>query len=199
MKTRCHPLCTPRTPPVHRGRAHSLGFVYLLLVAVLTACTPVVPPFEQIPYRNPTAPIGVTSRYEAARFAGLWHVRGAYPLDAQLVEVQRLGDHPDGPVWELVTRTCPPGRGCQKEATLWRVDAGVPGADVLRASPEGATRRAVVLWIDDGYRTAAVGDAAGRFAWVLDRSPRGGADRIKAARQVLEFAGFDLTDMRMRP
>jgi apolipoprotein D and lipocalin family protein len=56
-----------------------------------------------------------------------------------------------------------------------------------------------VLWVDDGFRTAAVGDPAGRFAWVLDRQPAGGADRIEAARRMLAFGGFDLSAMQMRP
>lgn len=147
-------------------------------------------------FRDQAAPIGVTSRYSDDRFAGTWHVRGAYPLDAQLVEVQRLANPP---AWELVARTCEPNGDCEEVGTVWAVSGGTPGAEVL-ADPGGhMDRRAVVLWVDDGFRTAAVGDPSGQFAWVLDRAPRGGADRIKAARQVLTFSGFDLSAMEMRP
>ncbi|WP_299624091.1 lipocalin family protein [uncultured Tateyamaria sp.] len=176
---------------------HSFGAICLLIVGllplVLVACTS--EPLRET-FRDPSASIGITSRFDAARFAGTWHVRGAYPLDAQLTQVQRFVD---GPAWELVARTCEPNGDCEEVGTVWQVDGGSPGAEVL-ADPWGAAdRRAAVLWLDEGFRTAAIGDPSGQFAWVLDRAPRGGADRIKAARQVLAFSGFDLNAMEMRP
>ena len=173
-------------------------------IAVLAGCA-VAP--ERPTFRDQSAPIGVTSRYSDARFAGVWHVRGAFAVDADLVTVQRQGSAPDATVWRLVSRQCPPDGRCAEMTTLWPAAVDLPGADRLRnlavgpaGEPKGGPeRRAVVLWVDAGFRTAAVGDPAGRFAWVLDRKPDGGADRIEAARQVLAFSGFDLSTMEMRP
>ena len=187
-----HQACTSCAQAVHRLGA-SAG-----LALILAGCGGAVPSSGDlaIPFRNPTAPIGVTSRYEDVRFAGAWHVRGAYPLDDALRRVERLGD---GPVWALEMQRCEAHGACKITVTRWAAEVDVPGADTLRNPEGGPARRAVVVWVDDGYRTAAVGDADGRFAWVLDRSPTGGADRIAAARRVLEFSGFDLREMRMRP
>jgi len=171
------------------SRRYCVGAAVLALAGC--AAVPDAPTF-----RDQAAPIGVTSRYADAAFAGTWHVRGAYPLDAQLTQVQRLANPP---AWELVARTCEPNGDCEEVGTLWTVSGGTPGADILADPGAERNRRTAVIWIDEGFRTAAVADPAGQFAWVLDRAPRGGADRIKAARQVLAFSGFDLTAMEMRP
>ncbi|WP_415919978.1 lipocalin [Tateyamaria sp. SN6-1] len=174
---------------------HRFGICAVLILAGCGADAPVSGDVT-IPVRNPTAPIGVTSRYDDARFAGLWHVRGAYPRDADLVTVERV---PEGPAWAFVMRACDAQGACQSLRTTWPARGDQPGADVVADPAGGPVRRPVVVWVDEGFRTAAVGDAEGRFAWVLDRAPQGGADRIRAARQVLEFSGFDLRDMQMRP
>ena len=49
-----------------------------------------------------------------------------------------------------------------------------------------------VLWVDEGYRTAVVGVPSGRAGWILNRTPDIPADRLAAAREVLEFNGYDI-------
>ena len=49
-----------------------------------------------------------------------------------------------------------------------------------------------VLWTDEDYRTAVVGAPNGRSGWILNRTPDIRADRLDAARDVLEFNGYDL-------
>ena len=56
-----------------------------------------------------------------------------------------------------------------------------------------------MVWVDEGYRTAAIGTPDGSFGWVLDRAASGGGDRITAAREILEFNGYDEGALRMRP
>jgi apolipoprotein D and lipocalin family protein len=56
-----------------------------------------------------------------------------------------------------------------------------------------------VLWVDEGYRTAVVGVPSGRAGWILNRDPQIPADRLEAARQILDFNGYDLTQLRMTP
>jgi apolipoprotein D and lipocalin family protein len=62
---------------------------------------------------------------------------------------------------------------------------GVPGAAPLW-----------VLWTDEGYRTAVLGQPDGRAGWILDRSPRSSPDRIAAALEVLDFNGYATEDIR---
>ncbi|WP_367117647.1 hypothetical protein [uncultured Roseovarius sp.] len=54
------------------------------------------------------------------------------------------------------------------------------------------------MWIDDSGRTIALGEPDGRYAWVLDRSSKGGFDRIQAAREILEFNGYDAGQIALR-
>lgn len=73
------------------------------------------------------------------------------------------------------------------------------GRYALRDPSGTADRTLWVLWVDDGFRTAAVGTPDGRWGWILDRSTSGGADRIAAAREVLDFNGYDLTHLAKQP
>jgi len=50
-----------------------------------------------------------------------------------------------------------------------------------------------VLWVDEGYRTAVVGAPNGRSGWILNRDPQIPADRLAAAREILDFNGYDLS------
>lgn len=186
--------------PAHRVALRSAAWATLALA--LVACGPGVPDVGDgaIPFRNPTAPIGVTSRYDDARFAGVWYVRGVLDRNGALTQVERRANAAGGATWLLYRQACAAdGAQCPVVAEVWPARVDVPGADVIVDPTGGDDARAVVVWVDDGYRTAAVGDEGGAFAWVLDRSPQGGGDRIKAARAVLEFSGFDLSAMRMGP
>jgi apolipoprotein D and lipocalin family protein len=51
-----------------------------------------------------------------------------------------------------------------------------------------------VLWADADYRTLVIGTPDGSFGFILNR---GGfpADRLKAAREILAWNGYDLTQL----
>jgi apolipoprotein D and lipocalin family protein len=53
-----------------------------------------------------------------------------------------------------------------------------------------------VMWVDEGFRTAALGTPSGRVGYVLDRKPRPSADRFKAATQILKFYGWDISRLQ---
>lgn len=130
-----------------------------------------------IPLRNPTAPLGGTSRFDVTRFAGDWETVGCLGgCDAQVSYIEAT----DG---VLV-------RAVGEDQTPYTISA--PG--VLREM--GGEGTLVVMWIDEGFRTAAVGDADGRWAAILNRGRTGGADRIRAAREILDFNGWDVSQLR---
>ncbi len=56
-----------------------------------------------------------------------------------------------------------------------------------------------VLWVDESYRTAVVGTPNGRAGWILNRDPEIPADRLAAAREILDFNGYDLSRLEMVP
>jgi len=148
--------------------------IRILFVLLLVSACAAAP---QAGFRDPAAMITSTTRFEAVRFAGPWQMRagmGALPqavvfteTDGQITAMQPLGG---GAAVDL-TQTMP-ARFAGPDGPIW------------------------VLWVDDGYRTAVLGRPDGQFAWVLDRNATGGTDRLAAAREVLDFNGYDLAQLR---
>ncbi|MFC6637587.1 hypothetical protein [Sulfitobacter sediminilitoris] len=60
----------------------------------------------------------------------------------------------------------------------------------------GGDETLVVMWIDEGFRTAAIGDADGRWAAILNRNRKAARDRITAATEILDFNGWDVAKLR---
>jgi apolipoprotein D and lipocalin family protein len=62
-----------------------------------------------------------------------------------------------------------------------------------RLAPQGEEGPELwVLWVDDDFRTAAIGTPDGSFGWIMDRPGRASADRTAAAREVLDWSGYDV-------
>jgi apolipoprotein D and lipocalin family protein len=149
------------------------------LLLALAACggrEDAAPP-EPLSLRNPAAPLGGTSRFDAGRFAGDWVTRACL-----------------GP--------CAPGVSFTQSLTGAVIEndgsasrAFVPGAPGILRAAEGE-EVLVVMWVDEGFRTAAVGRADGSRAAIIDRAPTGGEDRITAAREILDFNGWDVSRLR---
>jgi apolipoprotein D and lipocalin family protein len=161
-----------RTPTVRRRVAA------IVVLAVLAACAqaPTSHPSSEtkLALRNPTAPLGGTSRFDAARFAGQWQTLACIGTCASQVIYSSAAKR-------SLTRITPAGQAAYLVAS--------PG--VLRGA-----NTLVVMWIDEGFRTAVVGDADGSWAAILDRRRPGGADRIKAARDILDFNGWDISKLK---
>ncbi len=62
---------------------------------------------------------------------------------------------------------------------------------------EPGVRQFWVLWVDEGYRTAVIGTPDGSFGFVLNRGAEIPADRLEAARQVLDFNGYDVAQLQV--
>ena len=157
-------------------------------LAVLAGCAGPAPETAQ-GLRDSKALIGATSRYDAARFKGPWLVRDSFGdgvAQVALVETTK------GPAFQLCSQV-----GCGDGGTLWLAQKQGQGRYAL-SRPDGSTRTLWVLWVDEGFRTAVVGNPAGDFGWILDRSASGGADRIAAAREILDFNGYDTDQLRIR-
>ena len=48
-----------------------------------------------------------------------------------------------------------------------------------------------VLWVDESYRTMAIGTPPGAFGFILNRGADLPQDRLAAAREVFDFNGYD--------
>ncbi|MBM1761929.1 lipocalin [Sulfitobacter geojensis] len=173
VKNGGHLACTPGAPPVHRRIAA------FAIAAALAGCAAEPPaPELVIGLRNPTVAFGGTSRFSAERFAGAWETVAClgscvkserYVQATEGVYLRRTGD----------------------VETPFLISA--PG--VLREM--GGDDRLVVMWVDEGFRTAAIGDADGRWAAILNRNRKPARDRIKAATEILDFNGWDVSKLRV--
>jgi apolipoprotein D and lipocalin family protein len=153
-------------------------------VAVLTGCEPIAPSPEVSakPSRNPAVNIGATTRFDPVRFSGDWHV------------VARFNETGEIPARETIAVTYNP-------KTLRIVMLGAEGPQIFAYSGSAVLRPKkgeplVVMWVDEGFRTAVLGTPSGKVGYVLDRKPKPSADRFKAATEILTFYGWDISRLQ---
>lgn len=167
-----------------------------LVVLALGACAAQTPKVTTLQgYRDRSAVIGATSRFDEARFAGVWYIRAGFEPDLGRMAF-RMGTSPGGPVMRLGAFVCDPAGICgdfAQDLPLKRLGNG----RFVTKMPGGETREFWVLWVDEGFRTAVLGNPDGTFGWIVDRSTKGGADRIRAAREILDFNGYDVSQLKV--
>lgn len=144
---------------------HALALILCLAACVKAPTLPEVP----IPLRNPTAPVASQVDASLSRLRGDWLV----VQGAGLVPGSRLvfGDKAvriGGVALPLQDKG--QGRLLLGEEQLW------------------------VHWLDADNRTAAMGNPEGTRVWIMDRTGKPG-ERLKAAREILEWYGYDLSRM----
>lgn len=113
--------------------------------------------------RNPAAPISSQVNVTPARLAGKWVMRVTWPGAGAA-----------------------PGRALVVDAGALRQTG--PGRFRIGDGPEWW-----VMWLDADNRTAAIGTPGGAFGWIMDRAPKGGADRIRAAKEIMQWMGYDMS------
>lgn len=170
----------------------------LAALLLLAACGKALPN-EQVGglfevYRDTTLPIASKAVFEPARYLGTWYEVARYPVPFEVGCVKvtaEYGQQADGTI--SVLNTCRNPDGSVKSQIKGSAEIVGPGR--LKVSfhsvPFGASDY-WVLWVDEGYRTAVVGAPNGRSGWILNREPRIPQDRMNAAREVLDFNGYDL-------
>lgn len=157
-----------------------------LMLAALAACAPTVE--VRGLYRDTTARITSVALFDPALFAGHWQVVAAF--DAETCALDVVATTADE--IELADRKCA-GAVAHSVAQITG-----PG----RFTPKGGTNKAVeywVMWVDQTYRTAVIGTVGGEFGMILNRDPDIPADRLKAAREILDWNGYDLTRLIVWP
>ncbi|GKY88597.1 lipocalin family protein [Sinisalibacter aestuarii] len=147
-------------------------FLAVLAATLMTlaACAPAMQG-----HRRADAPMQAIVGFDPARFAGDWH------------EVAAIGRTP-GARWHVE-----PGAGGALGVTTSRDGAGqgrviAPGRFTL------STFRSPlwVLWADADMRSVLLGTPDGSFAILLDRASAMPPDRLRAAREILDWNGYDL-------
>ena len=153
--------------------AAGMKYAALFCAIVLAGCV-AAPESEGV--RDRAAPISSQVDVTAARLAGDWVVRASWS------DVARPGER-------LHLRA---GAG----GALWLGDMALPARGMGRFGGTGGIPEWWVLWLDADNRTAAIGTPGGDFGWVMDRKPKGGADRITAAKDIMDWMGYDMARAR---
>lgn len=138
------------------------------------------------PRPEPPAGPGVASMalLDPARFADAWHVVAETgPACGPLSETWT----PDGAGRFRVT-----GTACGPQGARAFLDAAtVSGPGRFTRSGPAGTRPVWVLWVDADYRIAVIGAPDRSYARILARKPAPSPDLMVAAREVLDFNGYD--------
>ena len=160
---------------------------------MLTACTG-APDGDSAVYRNSAVPIYSSAVLDSARMVGQWRqVAGFGPQDSACRPGgANITAGPQG--LRAVLRLCLAGQDQAAAASL--LPAG-PGRFALAddAWPEPWW----VLWADADMRTLVIGTPSGRFGFILNRDGTLPADRLAAAREILDWNGYDLTRLQVWP
>ena len=163
---------------------HKLMIAAALFLASCTQPAPSV----QSRFRAADAPIWSNAQLDGARMTGRWRQVAAFvnagrdcaPGGADISGTQAA--------LTLVARLCQDGREAAFSGPL---DAIGPG----RFRAEG--QEWWVIWVDTDYRTLAIGTPSGAFGFILNRGGPLPPDRLRAARTIFEFNGYDTERLRV--
>lgn len=153
----------------------------LFALLLLAACAREAPPVAVPTFRDRGVPIGSIARGTLADLAGDWEVAESFPGGAFARPSTHLLVEPRADGTALLRFE---GPGGLRDLV---VRPGAPGRLVAEEGPE-----LWLLWVDADFRTAVVGTPDGSFGWIMDRPGQASPDRRTAAREVLDFNGYDV-------
>jgi apolipoprotein D and lipocalin family protein len=158
----------------------------ILLCLFVMACAAPTPPQTGI-YRKADAPIWSNAQLDSGRLRGTWQqVAGFAAAPGGCAPgVATIG----GAAGQLTldAALCLGGRAVQLSGPL---DALGPGR--FRVGDQDWW----VIWADSDYRTLAIGTPGGGFGFILNRGGVLPPDRLRAAREIFDFNGYDVARLQ---
>lgn len=144
----------------------------LILCLVLAACAPQG-------LRDQNVPITSIVAFDPAQFIGRWYVVEAVPgTDYTAFDYKTMGAQLS------VDAYCSGGTR--------RGEVKLSGPGRMSSTLEGMSEELWVLWVDADYRTAVIGTPSGRIGMILNRGPDIPVDRLRAARDVMDWNGYNI-------
>jgi apolipoprotein D and lipocalin family protein len=132
-------------------------------------------------FRDTSAPIGATTRFEPERLNGDWWVRAEFSNGPATLRQLRYQ-------WDGATTF-----------SIGAKDGALVLHDVTKGArwvARGGHSETWLLWVDADYRTAALGAPDGSMGMILDRASTGGDDRVKAATDIFQWYGYDMSKLQ---
>ena len=155
----------------------------IVLFAMLAACAPRGIADGGV-YRAAASPIYSNAAFDTGRLEGPWDQVAAFAGPAQ-TDCRPGGA--DFSAMRVSYRLCLSGRDISGAGQV--VTTG-PGRFAVQGS-DGIGQDWWVLWVDESYRTMAIGNPSGTFGFILNRGKDLPADRLNAAKEVFDFNGYD--------
>ncbi|MDZ4310631.1 MAG: lipocalin family protein [Cypionkella sp.] len=157
----------------------------LIVLLLLAACAPAPKTVAVGRYRAPDAPIYSNAVMDQNRLVGQWTQVAAFGGAACKPGGAEISKGAGG--LQIRYRLC--------ESGVQMAGAGPMSSEVVgRFDVPGQPGPWWILWADGDYRTLVVGSPNGRLGFILNRGPFP-ADRLKAAKDVLEWNGYDLRQL----
>ena len=170
-----------------------MRFSALFLALIVASCGLVAPSF-----RDTDVNITSKAQFDPARYTGTWFEIARCPVSFQRGCTNTTATY---------NATSDPGllevkNECFRNGRVSAIDgfARVTGPGRLEVEFRNVPFVKApywVLWVDEDYQTAVVGTPSGRSGWILNRTPVLREDRLQAARDVLEFNGYDVSKLIM--
>ena len=147
-------------------------------------------------YRNRDVAMTSMAMFDASKYAGLWYEVARFPVSFQEGCLNTQADYRVAGPDVLDVRN-----SCFRDGSLRVIEGNArivgPGRLKVRLGAMPFAGDYWVLWVDEDYQTAVVGVPSGRAGWILNRTPEISEDRLRAARAVLDFNGYDLSQLEM--
>ena len=160
----------------------------------LAACAPQPTVLTQTEvFRDPSAQIASQTNVGADRMVGRWTVRQSvtpsdrlYGFDITMLE--------GGSLQRRLPIEVSDGTGAKiADHVMVTYAATGPGRWTPLEMPRGVPDDELwVMWMDINSRTAAIGTPSGTFGFIIDKNATGGGDRIAAARDIMDWFGYDV-------
>lgn len=160
----------------------------ILAGLVLSACS--APP-TPVTYRDPAQAISSAALFDGSRFQGDWQVVAAFGAEAGCGALQERWQA-DAQGFAVQGTRC-----ATKGKTAYATRARLTGPGRIAREMRDGVEPIWILWVDGDYRVAAVGTPSGSFGRILVRPGQARADLITAAREVLDFNGYDISKLIM--
>ena len=164
---------------------HQLIRLWAALLLGGCAAEPVATP---VSFRAANAPIWSNAQFDISRLTGRWQQVAGFSTDGKDCAPGGIEVSGKLPSQTIAGRLCLNGQSLSFSGPL---SATGPGRLTV------ADQEWWVIWVDTDYRTMAIGTPSGAFGFILNRGGARPADRLRAAREIFDFNGYDTKGLKI--